>query len=122
MKIGLLFVIVGCFIILAPYIIDILTFGRYINSTKYAVIASLASITSMMYYSVSQICIALGYSSITLWNKILGSILSLITFNILINYYGATGAAWGMVISYLYFFFGGIGMVLYKYNLNRSER
>lgn len=121
LKIGLLFLIVGFFIALAPYIIDILTFGRYLNSTKYAVIASLASITSMMYYSVSQITIALGYSSITLANKIFGSLLSILAFNVLIDNYGAIGAAWGLVISYLFFFIGNTIMVTYKYRLHTHE-
>ena len=115
LKLSILSIIIVCFILLAPYIVDILTFGRYVNSTKYAIVASLASLTSMMYYSLSQITVALGYSSITLINKIVGSVLSIITFNLLIAHFGAMGAAWGMVISYLYFFIGNLIMVTIKY-------
>lgn len=121
LKIALMCVIVVAFIILAPYIIDILTFGRYLNSTKYAVIASLAAITSMMYYSVSQITIALGYSSVTLTNKIVGSLMSVLAFNVLISSYGAVGAAWGVVLSYFFFFFGNVIIVTYKYRHDTHE-
>lgn len=121
MKLAMTLLIVGCFILLAPYIIDILTYGRYVNSTKFAIITSLASITSMLYYTVSQIAIAFGYSSITLINKILGSVLSVVTYHVIIEQYGATGAAWGMVVSYIYLFLGGSVMVASKYYLNKRK-
>ena len=114
-KMAMLLVIVSSFIILAPYIIDILTFGRYVSSTTFAIIASLASLTSMLYYSLNQITIALGYSSVTLVNKIIGSILNVLTFNILITHFGAIGAAWGLVVSFLNDFIVGVILVMYKY-------
>lgn len=105
---------VAVFCLFAPYIISILTFGRYESSTIFAVIVSLSSITSMLYYSMSQVTVALGYTSITLVNKIIGSIISIISFNLLINYFGAIGAAWGVVLSYFYFFLGNVVLVLIK--------
>lgn len=116
-KISIISICVLGFIVFAPYIIDILTYGRYINSTKFAIIISLSAVSSMLYYSMSQITIALGFTSITLWNKVIGSILSIISFNILIKNFGAIGAAWGVVFSYLYFFLGNVIMVICKYKI-----
>ena len=115
LKLAILSVVIVCFIILSPFVVRILTFGKYVASTKYAVIASLASLTSMMYYSVSQIAVALGYTSITLYNKILGSVLSVLCYALLIRSLGAIGAAWGMVVLYIFFFLGNSIMVYYKY-------
>lgn len=113
-KLALITVVVITFILLAPYAVDILTAGRYTNSVGYAQIVALSSITSMLYYSFSQVTIALGYTSITLLNKIIGSILSVIAFTLLINNYGADGAAWGVVLSYMLFFLGNVTLVIIK--------
>ena len=114
-KLAIMSICVLCFIALAPYIIDILTFGRYVNSTPFASILAISSITSMLYYSMSQVTVALGYTNLTLWNKIIGSVLSIASFSILIPAYGATGAAWGVVLSYIYFFIGNVIMVFIKH-------
>lgn len=120
-KIFIMSCIVGLFILFAPFLVKILTFGRYVDSTKYAIIIAISSITSMLYYSVSQVTVALGYSKITLFNKIFGSVLSVLSFNFLISKYGAVGAAWGVVLSYLYFFAGNVAMVIYKYSKARKD-
>lgn len=114
-KLAIMSICVLCFIALAPYIIDILTFGRYVNSTPFASILAISSITSMLYYSMSQVTVALGYTNLTLWNKIIGSVLSIVSFSLLIPAYGATGAAWGVVLSYIYFFIGNVIMVFIKH-------
>ena len=118
-KLSIMSLCVICFIALAPYIIDILTFGRYVNSTKFASILAVSSITSMLYYSMSQVTVAMGYTTITLWNKIIGSILSIASFGLLIPAYGATGAAWGVVLSYIYFFIGNVIMVIIKNKIKK---
>ncbi len=107
-KIGIMSVCVMGFVIFAPFIVRVLTYGRYVSSTPYAIIISLSSLTSMLYYSMSQVTIASGYTSITLINKVLGSVLSIAAFTILIKQFGATGAAWGTVLSYLFFFLGNL--------------
>lgn len=117
-KIALISIIVIVFIATAPFVIDILTAGRYMNSVDYAQIVAISSITSMLYYSFSQVTIAMGYTSITLTNKIIGSILSVIAYTVLINKYGATGAAWGVVLSYLFFFIGNVILVIIKKKLH----
>lgn len=114
MKLSMMCFFVFLFALFAPFIINILTFGRYVESAPYAIIVATSSITSMMYYSMSQITVALGLTKITLINKIVGSFLSIISFHILIYKFGAVGAAWGVVLSYIYFFLGNVALVSYK--------
>lgn len=115
MKLTIMSMCVIGFAIFAPFIISILTFGRYVDSAPYAIIVAISSVTSMLYYSMSQITVALGYTKITLINKIIGSFISILSFHILITNFGAIGAAWGIVFSYLYFFAGNALMVFYNY-------
>lgn len=121
LKIGLMSVVVVIFIIFAPYIIRVLTFGRYESATPYAQIISLSCLTSMLYYSMSQITVALGLTSITLVNKVIGSVLSVICFNLLISKFAAIGAAWGVVLSYMFFFIGNVLLVLIKSKKNENR-
>lgn len=115
MKLSIMSVCVILFAVFAPFIINILTFGRYVESAPYAIIVAISSVTSMMYYSMSQVTVALGYTKITLANKILGSVVSIFSFGLLISFFGAKGAAWGIVLSYIYFFLGNVAMVYYNY-------
>jgi len=117
-KIGLLSVIVLFFIAFAPFLVDVLTAGRYVVSTKYAMIVSLSAISSMLYHSLSQVTIALGYTKITLINKVVGSILCVAMYTMLILKWGAIGAAWGTVVSFIIFFIGNLFLVWIK---NRSS-
>lgn len=115
MKLSIMSICVFIFALFAPFLIKVLTYGRYVDSAPYAIIIAISSITSMLYYSMSQVTVALGFTKITLTNKIIGSILSILSFHVLINNWGAIGAAWGVVLSYVYFFLGNIILVLYKY-------
>ena len=114
-------VIVIVFILFAPLLVKILTAGRYVLSTKYTQIIALSSITSMMYYSISQVTIALGKTKITLYNKILGGILTVWMFSTLISKYQFIGAAWGIVLSFVISFLGNILLLfIFKTKKNAS--
>ena len=93
--------IVVVFIVAAPLVVKILTAGRYMMSVKYTQIVALSTLTSAMYYTVSQITIALGKSKITLATKIITTLVSIMMFSVLINHYAYMGAAWGLVFSFL---------------------
>ncbi len=92
------------YILLAPYIIDFLTAGRYVYSTHYSQVIALSTITAAIYYSSSQISIAMGYTKLLMWVKIFGGTLSALVFIILIRFYNFEGAAIGNVVSYLLYF------------------
>lgn len=88
------------FVIFAPFLIKLLTAGRYTDSTDFARIISLRNITDALYYSLSTIITGYGFSKIILYNRIIGTMISLGMFNVLISHYGFYGAAWGQVFSY----------------------
>lgn len=91
---------IGIFIAFAPSIVNILTFGRFTEAANYAQILSLKNVTSAMYFGLSTIVVAYGFTKVTLFNKIVGAILCIFMYNWLIADYGFWGAAWGQVLSY----------------------
>ncbi|RHU30300.1 hypothetical protein DXD68_00250 [Parabacteroides sp. TM07-1AC] len=101
-------VVVMLFVLFCPILINILTAGRYDESTDLTRILSLSIITSTIYYQISQVTYGSGLSNITLINKIIGSVLTVLLFSYVIPQYGAQGAAWGTVISYLLFALGNV--------------
>src|SRR5690606_3477513 len=111
-KIGLLTTIITVFIFSAPWLVSVLTAKRYEASTPVAIILSLSAITSMIYHSFSQVTIALGLTKITLLNKIGGSIVCIILFIYFIKHWGALGAAWAVVGSFIIYFLGNVMLVV----------
>lgn len=112
--IGFVSLIVLIFIVCCPFIIHILTAGRYNESTRLTQILSLSVITSTIYYQISQVTYGSGLSNITLANKIIGSILSFGLFSLMIPYFGINGAAWSVVLSFLIYAIGNV-VLLYVY-------
>lgn len=102
--VGSIAVCASIYIALAPYIIGLLTAGRYVYSAHYSQIIALSTITAAIYYSSSQISIAMGYTKLLMWVKILGGALSTVSFILLIRYFQFDGAAIGNVVSYLLYF------------------
>lgn len=102
-QIGVMIVIVILFILFARFAIYILTAGRYVDSTPYARIASLSSITTLTYVSVTPFILSSKKTKIVFYTKIIGSIACVGTYSFLIPTFGLYGAAWGFVICPLYF-------------------
>lgn len=92
--------VVAIFIIFAPYIVNVLTAGRYMDAVPFARIISLSTIPMVVYFSLSTIIIGCGFYKTTLWNKIIGSILVVLMFKFMIVQWQFYGAAWGQTISY----------------------
>ena len=118
--IGSTALIVAVFICAAPFIVKVLTAGRYMMSVKYTQIIALSTLSSALYYTISQITIALGKSNVTLITKILTTILSIIMFSLLIAHYGFIGAAWGLVFSFIISFVINI-IILLLSNISKNE-
>lgn len=109
--IGFTALIAAVVILLAPIIIDILTAGRYTYSAKYLKIIALSSITSAIYYMISQFTIALGLTRIPLYNKIIGSILCIAMYKFMIDQWQFDGAAYGVAISFMIFTIGNLALL-----------
>lgn len=110
MQIGCYIVIAMTFIILAPYIISILTAGRYVASTLYAQIMALSTISSGIYYLINDFSIATNHPKLYLYTSILGSIFIITCLPIFVDRWGFYGGAWMNVISFLVF--AGINIIL----------
>jgi len=101
-------VVVLLFIVFCPWLIKILTAGRYIQSTQMSRIVSLSVLTSTIYYQVSQFTYGTGHSKLTLINKIVGTVINIALITFLIQRYGAYGAAWSTVFGFLVFAIGNL--------------
>lgn len=88
------------FIICAPFLVDILTAGRYTEAAKYARIIALHNITMAIYLMIVKVYIGLGMTKSELVVRITGATLSTCSFYFLIKHYGFIGAAWGQVLSF----------------------
>jgi len=89
------------FIIFAPFILKVLTFGKFTAAAGFARITSLKNISRSIYFTMSSLIIAFGFPKVTLINKIIGTLGSLILFKFLIDQFGYYGAAWGQVLSFV---------------------
>ena len=88
------------FALLAPFLIDILTAGRYVDSTPFARIFALHNIAMALYYTVVRLIVGNGYVKGELLVRIIGAVCSVVCFYVLIAHYGFYGAAWGQVLSF----------------------
>lgn len=110
--------VVGLFILLAPFIIDILTAGRYTMSVGYAQIIAVSQIFVLLFYIVNDVTIALGYSKLILTTKIIASVLSVIFISIIVYKWEYNGAAYGQIITYFTFFM--INFLLLMRTINKK--
>lgn len=106
--------IVITFVVLAPFIIEILTAGRYMQSVRFAQVVAFSTLTNAIYFTASQIIIALGYTKLTLLNKSISSVLVIVMFSILISKYQFNGAAIGLVLANLVSAVGILVLILIK--------
>lgn len=99
----LVFIIMFCacciFNLLALFIIDILTFGRYNEAVPFAKVLVFRNAAMVLAFMSSDILIGLGYSKTELINRIIGAVIALIGFNYLIAKYQFWGAAWGQSLA-----------------------
>lgn len=109
--------IVIVFVIICPWLIKILTAGRYVQSTGMCRIVALSVITSTLYYQVSQFTYGTGHSKLTLVNKIIGTVINIVLITYLVRNYGAVGAAWSTVLGFLVFAVSNIILLF----LNRNK-
>ena len=104
--------IVAVFVPLAPFVADILTAGKYLYSAGYMKILAVSSFASTVYFVISQFTVAVGLTNVTLYNKILTSLLSVAMFKVLIDNFQFIGAAWGVSLSFV---ISSIGNLLFVY-------
>lgn len=103
LQIAMIGIVVAVFVILAPFIISILTAGRYDASTPYAQIVAWSTLTSGIYYIVNNVTIATDHPRLYLYTTILGSVCIVAVMPVAVRHYSYAGGAWVMVLSYVAF-------------------
>ncbi len=101
------------FIVLAPYIISVLTAGRYVSSTPYAQIIALSAVTSTIYYLVNNFSIATNHPNLYLYTSLLGSVFIVLAMPWAVDAYGYYGGAWMSVFSFIAFAIMNVLLLLF---------
>lgn len=117
---SIIFMVVTIFIILAPYLVNVLTAGRYTASTCYARITSLGAITSAIFYRINSLSIAKDHKTFYLLTTLTGSFVIISTMPLVTRYHGYIGGAYLKATSYL--IFAIINIILLKVTYQRKHR
>lgn len=101
LEIFMIIIVAISFIILAPFVINILTAGRYSASTPYAQIIALSTITRTMYFLINDFSIATNRPKLYLYTTIIGSIMIILLMPLFVKRWEFVGGAWMNVLSYI---------------------
>ena len=101
LQLGLTGFVVILFAIAAPLVISILTAGRYVDSTVYAQIIAISTLTSSIYYILNDYTIAKGYPRLYLVTTIIGSVAVILLMPWAVSRWQYIGGTWITVASYL---------------------
>ena len=94
LQIGLIALTVMMFILLCPLVIRVLTAGRYMDSTIYARIISVSTVTSAIYYIINNYTIAKGYPRLYLYTTVIASALIVAIMPQVVKHFEYIGGAW----------------------------
>lgn len=100
-RLSLTIIVVLLFILFCPFIINLLTAGKYMNSILYARLYSITCITSAIYYLINDYTIAKGYPRFYLYTTVVGSLIILFLTPRIVNSYQFYGAIAMVVSSYI---------------------
>ena len=118
LQISLISLVTVAFILTAPYIISLLTAGRYVDSTPFAQIIALSTVTSGIYFLINNFSIATNHPNLYLYTSILGSIFIVSAMPWAVENYSFMGGCWVTVISYLVF--GIINTILLGFSIKKK--
>jgi len=108
------------FLFSSNLVIGFLTNYRYTEAASYARILVLSNITQSISFTLSTIIIALGFSKVSLFEKLIGSIFTVFMYIYLIKHFGFIGAAWGNVLCYFIMSLISGLILLYLYRRRHS--
>lgn len=112
LQIGIIGCVVVLFILLAPFIISILTADRYNASTPYAQIIAISTLTSAIYYLVNNYSIATNRPKMYLYTSIIGSAIIILAMPYAVDNWAFVGGAWVSVLSYVAFTIINLGLLV----------
>lgn len=103
LQIGVMLGVMLVFVLLAKYVIYILTAGRYVAATLYAQIGAFGALTSTIYCVITNVVQSYKKTEIVMITKFIGSAICLLSYSFLIKKYTLIGAAIGYALGNLYF-------------------
>ena len=103
------------FIFSSDFVVGILTNFRYVAAAHYSRILVLSNVKQSISFTLSTVIVALGYSRISLVEKMIGTAFTIILYIFLIRNYGFYGAAWGNVLCYLFMSIVSLFILVYLY-------
>lgn len=103
MQISLVFAVSLLFILVAPYVISLLTAGRYVDSTPYARVLALCTVTSSIYYLINNYSITTNKPKLYLYTTVLGAAFMAVAVPMAVDRWTFMGGAWINVVSYMVF-------------------
>lgn len=118
---GMVFLISIIFTLLATPIINVLTYGRYLDSVPFSRVLVFRNVASALAFTSSGVIIGLGYPKVELVNRIIGSIFAYFTYKYLITNFQFMGAAWGQTITILIMSVVSLVFILWKYIMQKKE-
>lgn len=121
LQIVLISVVVALFILFCPLVIQILTAGRYVDSTLYARIISVSTITSSIYYIINNYTIAKGYPRLYLYTTVIASLLIVLAMPYVVKHFEYIGGAWMVSGSFIILALTNI-VLLYFCKLNKRNQ
>ncbi len=101
LQISLIGLVVVIFVILCPFVIKVLTAGRYMGAVPFACIIAVSSITSNIYYIVNYYSIATNRPRLYLYTTVVGSIIIIALYPVIIPKFEYIGGAVMVVSSYI---------------------
>lgn len=113
LQLAIIAIIICAFILIAPYAISLLTANRYVASTPYARISSIAALTSSLYYLINNYSIATNRPKLYLYTTIIGSLSIILLLPIAVKNWLYIGGAWISVLSFIIFFFINLGLLYF---------
>ena len=112
---GLVLIICLIFYFFAEPIIDILTYGKYIDAVPYAKVLVFRNAAAAIAFASSGIIIGLGFPKVELINRIIGSIFAFLLYGYLIDRFSFFGAAIGQSITLLAMSLISLIFIMYKF-------
>lgn len=104
--------IVIVFVIFCPIVIFLLTAGRYMESTMYTRIMSVATLTQTFYFNINCFTIAKGYPKLSMLTSIIGSVLIILFMWLFVRKWTYIGGAWMVSLSYIILFVVNVALLV----------
>ena len=117
-QLSVILFIVLLFIILSPFLVYLLTAGRYTGAVPYAMILAISTFTSTLFYNINCVTISMGFPRIYLYTTIIGCLFMIILIPLFVSIGSFKGVAFVVSFSYLILFL--VNCILLKYSVSKK--